>query len=164
MKVFIGWSGAVSRQVAELLRDWLPKVIQVLEPWMSKEDIDAGKKWGPEVAKNLEEAKFGILCMTPENLESTWIHFEAGALSKVVDESLVCPYLYDLPPTDMVDPLAQFQWKKAEPDGTRQLLRTINKALGDARLPDARLEDSLEKWMPEFEEGIAKISATPAST
>ena len=91
MKVFIGWSGAVSRQVAELLRDWLPKVIQVLEPWMSEQDIGKGARWSAEVAHNLQEARVGILCITPENLQSTWIHFEAGALSKVVGESLVCP-------------------------------------------------------------------------
>lgn len=40
MKVFISWSGNKSHKVAMIFREWLPSVIQSLEPYVSSEDID----------------------------------------------------------------------------------------------------------------------------
>ena len=82
MKVFISWSGERSRSIAEALREWLPDVIQAVKPWLSAEDIDKGARWSSDLAHELEDAHVGVICLTPENLEEPWIHFEAGALSK----------------------------------------------------------------------------------
>ena len=54
MRVFISWSGEKSRAVAEALRDWLPSIIQVLEPWISCKDIDKGARWHNEITNQLE--------------------------------------------------------------------------------------------------------------
>ena len=82
MKVFISWSGNISLKVALIFRDWLPSVIQSIEPYVSSEDIDKGARWSTDIAKELENSTFGILCVTKENLEAPWLSFEAGALSK----------------------------------------------------------------------------------
>jgi hypothetical protein len=91
MKIIFSWSGSRSKEMASALYNWLPSIIQSIDPWMSDSDIDIGSRWGQNLDKELESANFGILCLTPESLNSTWIHYEAGALSKFIDKSRVCP-------------------------------------------------------------------------
>jgi len=114
--------------MAAALRDWLPNVIQSVEPWMSESDIDTGSRWGPDLDKELEKSHFGILCLTPESMLSTWIHYEAGALSKFVDKARVCPYLLGLQPTDIKGTLVNFQMARANKEDTLKLVQAINHA------------------------------------
>src|SRR4051812_36786671 len=109
MKVFISWSGEKSGAVAKALRDWLPNVIQAVQPWMSDSDIDQGTLWTIELGSQLQESRIGVICLTSENLTKPSVLFEAGALSNTVDRSYVCPYLIDLSPSDLTWPLSMFQ-------------------------------------------------------
>jgi hypothetical protein len=89
LKIFISWSGPRSLAVAEAQRDWLPNVFQMVEPWISAGDIDKGAKWRQAITGELEKSDFGLICLTPENLASPWLLFEAGSLAKK-EESRVC--------------------------------------------------------------------------
>lgn len=157
MKVFLSWSGARSRAIAEALREWLPNVIQAVEPWMSAEDVDKGLRWSSEIAVQLEGTRFGIICLTPDNLESPWILFEAGALSKTIDKAFVCPFLFGLDPSDVKGPLAQFQATKAEKDDTKRLITTINNALGDQALAAQKIETAFEHWWRDLEWALRSV-------
>lgn len=137
MKVFISWSGERSKAVAEALHDWLPNVIQTVRPWVSLADIEKGTRWSTDIAAQLEECRIGLICLTPENLSAPWLLFEAGALSKTLEKTFVCPYLVNLQPADVRGPLSQFQMTTAEKEETRKLLHTINKALGEQALQAA---------------------------
>ena len=128
MKVFISWSKDKSKLTAEALNKWLPKVIQVVEPWISP-DIEKGKRWSQEINDNLEKTKIGIFCLNQENLNEPWILFEAGAMAKTKD-AYVCTFLLDIKPTDVHQPLGQFQHTKYEKEDIRKLVHTINSALG----------------------------------
>src|SRR4051812_8769555 len=110
MKIFISWSGKRSQQVAEGLRDWLPMVIQTIDPYVSSEDIEKGARWGSDIAGELQESQFGILCITPENVGAPWLNFEAGALSKSIETGRVMPVLFGMARADVPQgPLVQFQ-------------------------------------------------------
>jgi hypothetical protein len=142
------------------LREWLPDVIQAVEPWMSQSDIDIGLRWITELDKALEENDFGILCLTPECLESLWIHYETGALSKSLNKAHVCPYLLGLEPTDIKGPLTNFQASRANKQDTLKLLQTINHAIeniGGQHLTEARLNATFEKFWPDLEASLETV-------
>lgn len=109
MKVFISWSGKYSQELGEAFRNWLPSVLQSVRPYFTPNDIEKGARWGTDIASELQESKIGLFCLTRDNLQSPWIMFEAGAISKVVGEASVCPILFELDPTDISGPLNQFQ-------------------------------------------------------
>lgn len=157
MDVFISWSGERSRAAAEALRNWLPKIINAIKPWLSSADIDKGARWGTDVATRLQNAKAGIICLTPNNLHSDWILFEAGALSKTLQNTFVCPFLIGLEPSDVKPPLAQFQATKAAKDDVLKLLKTLNTALGEAALPEAHIDEAFEVWWPKLDAQLKSL-------
>lgn len=163
MKVFISWSGERSQEIAEVLRDWLPNVVQAVQPWMSSIDIDKGARWNTDIALQLEETRVGIICLTSDNLESPWIHFEAGALSKTLEHTFVCPYLFDIEPTDVNGPLVQFQATRANEQETRKLIHTINRALGKEALSDNSLDRAFDMWWPSLSQSLKQIPSEPES-
>lgn len=151
MKVFLSWSGARSHKVALVFRDWLPSVIQEIEPYVSSEDIDKGARWSTDIAKELEDSTFGILCVTRENINAPWLTFEAGALSKTMDKSFVSPFLFDIKRSEVDGPILQFQSTIFEKDDLQKLINTLNKACDKDRLPSERLTKALEVWYPTLE-------------
>jgi hypothetical protein len=156
MKVFISWSGERSKLLAKSLSKWLPVVLHFVEPWVSESDIAAGERWSLKIAENLEEARFGILCLTKDNFTAPWVMFEAGAIGKFVSESAVCPYLLDLDHRDISGPLTQYQAKKAEKADTLELLESIN-AYSDQPMTSDRLAQLFEALWPKLAEGINTI-------
>ncbi len=159
MKVFISWSGERSQVLAQALRDWLPMVLYYVEPWLSHSDIDAGERWALEVAKELEASKFGIICITRENIASPWILFEAGALAKFMQEGRVIPLLLDIEFKDITGPLAQFQAKKVEKGGLLDVVGSVNQ-ISETKVPDARLTPLFETLWPALERKVADIPKT----
>lgn len=158
MDVFISWSGLRSRYVAAALHEWLKDLIQNLEPWMSQVSIDAGERWSPAIAEQLESAYFGIVVVTPENAESPWLNFEAGAIAKSVNTAKVCPYLIEMRLADIPrGPLNQFQAKLANREDTFELVSSLNQSLGDKGLDDARLRRSFDLHWPTIEAKLANV-------
>ena len=157
MEVFISWSGERSEKVAEALRDWLPSVIQSVDPFMSASDIDKGSRWSNDLARHLEDAQFGLICLTQENLKAPWLLFEAGALSKSIENSRVVPFLYEVSSAQLEGPLAQFQASGADKNSTLELVKLINEQSEGDGLDPARLENTFETWWPQLEKALEKI-------
>ena len=160
MEVFISWSGSSSERVAVALRDWLPNVIQSVEPFMSASDIEKGSRWSTDIGDHLEKAQYGLICLTQDNLEAPWILFEAGALSKSIESSHVVPYLYGLEETQLQWPLAQFQAALADKDSTLKVVRSINEASGHDGIEPERLERAFETWWPQLGYALENIPKT----
>jgi hypothetical protein len=112
-----------------------------------------------EIDQQLKLAQFGIVCLTPENLQSSpWMFFEAGALSKSLTKpTYVCPYLLDLEPNDVKGPLVQFQMAKANKEGTKKLVNAIKTFIeveGPQRLS---LERKFENYWYKLESSLGSI-------
>lgn len=159
MRIFISWSGDLSRSVAEVLRDWLPDVIQALDPWMSSEDIEAGARWSAEIANQLDGNGQGLVVVTQENLGAPWLNFEAGALSKSVLEGQPRPVLVDLKKASVVGPLSQFQLTEIDDQADmHKLLRSLNSKI-EAGLATDRLDRAYEKAWPALRERVESARA-----
>ena len=157
MKVFISWSGERSKRVAQALRTFLEDVNQSIVPWLSQGDIAAGSRWRDDLAKELARTTFGIICLTPEAANSPWLLFEAGALSKSVQNSRVCPYLIGMEPKNLEGPLSQFQSKLANANDTLELLSAINKTMTTGTLTDDRLKRYFEEYWPNLESVVTEM-------
>jgi hypothetical protein len=132
-------------------------VLQGVEPYMSSESIEKGARWSTHIGKELEEARFGLVILTKENLSSRWLHFEAGAVAKSVDESRLAPLLFGLRPADVLQPLSQFQITTFAKDDMLKLLRSANVASESALMPETRLAALFEKLWPDLKEKIEII-------
>lgn len=159
MKVFISWSGDTSKALAEALRGWLPSVIQAIKPYFSPDDITKGSRWSTEIAKELEECKIGLICLTANNLEAPWIMFETGALSKSIAAAKVCPLLFGIEPSDVKGPLVQFQAAPFARDEMKKAVRMMNQELGQTALAPDVFDSVFEMWWPRLEEKVTKIMA-----
>lgn len=157
MKVFLSWSGNKSHRVAMVFRDWLPSVIQSVIPYVSSEDIDKGARWSSDIAKELEDSTFGILCVTKENINAPWLTFEAGALSKTMDKSFVSPFLFDIKRSEVEGPILQFQSTILQKEDIKKLVNTINNACSENQLSEDRLEKAFNVWYPNLESELNKV-------
>ncbi|MCO8271785.1 hypothetical protein M1L60_14400 [Actinoplanes sp. TRM 88003] len=154
MKLFLSWSKSRSNQIAVLLREWIPSVIQRVEPWMSSEDIDKGQRWGIELSEMLASTSHGLLCVTAENVREPWLSFEAGALAKSVSIARVRPVLFDLSPSDVTGPLAQFQATSlTDKDDVYRLMASLNSGT-EKPMADPLLRKSFERAWSELDAAV----------
>lgn len=155
MKVFVSWSGDLSRKIAELLKKWIPCMIQSVEVFFSPEDIEKGDNWDRAISTQLSECKYGIICLTSENTNAPWVNFEAGAIAKTLD-SKVAALMIDIKPSDLRGPLSRYQATKFEKGDFYQLILAINNTL-EVSLEDKILENAFDAMWPALEIEINHI-------
>ena len=156
MSILLSWSGKQSNAVAAALREWLNGVIPGVNPWMSATDIAPGTRWFEEIMKQLEQSTFCIICLTPDNVRSPWLYFEAGAIAAKSSDARVCGFLAGVSPSQLLPgPLAQFQCVDATLDGTWMLVREINKiATGNSPHDESLLKISFTSKWPELKSRV----------
>lgn len=137
-------------------------VVQSVKPWMSDEDIAAGSRWLAEVSSTLNSAKIGLICVTPENQHNPWLLFEAGALSKTLEQLCVCPLVFEMTPGQLAGPLTQFQANRLDRDGIGRVVATINRSLGEREIDPRQLEEILNVWWPSLEAKLDSLRPAPA--
>ncbi|WP_412162284.1 toll/interleukin-1 receptor domain-containing protein [Curtobacterium flaccumfaciens] len=163
--VFISWSGDKSKYVAGALYEYLPKVIQGLDVFFSDQDIPSGSTWLSEIQSHLNTAKYGIVCVTPDNTEAPWLYFEAGAISRQTGEpvSRVSPLAIDMSKETLPSPLQGYNAIDLNEDGFVKMVKSIHETI-KSPAPWPTIEDAARyHWSlmePKFKD--MPSSATPA--
>ena len=150
-EIFISWSKDRSLLFAKALRQLMVEVVSdpanTLPPPTNpgdhlvslSEDLPKGGNWFQNLAGLLENARTGIICVTPENRASPWLLFEAGALIRCDIEVALFPVLLDLPPAEIEGPLGLVQATLIERDPaaikreTLELLTRVTDHVNHAR-------------------------------
>lgn len=163
MRIFASWSGQASREIAIILKEWIPNVLQDADVYVSSQDIGKGERWLNNVNSNLQDHNFGISIVTAENYVAPWILFEAGALAKSLNGRII-PLLCGIDTISMPNhPLTQFQYAVAP--GKEEVFRFIQdiNQVSDRPLHDERLKATFEKWFPDFEKAYdsVELAKTP---
>jgi TIR domain len=159
MKVFLSWSGDVSYKVAFALHEWLPRILQRVQPFLSSGDISKGERWSDVLAKELQDSSYGIICVTPYNVNKPWINFEAGALSKFVGRSCITPLLFDIERSAGIKgPLAQFQSALCTEEDMFNLAYSINHRMPpDEQVAQEILKETFSLWWCKLEKKFNEI-------
>lgn len=160
MKIFISWSKEHSHEYALAFRNWLPSVIQSAEPFISSQDIALGDRGIDEIESRLNAISFGVLFVSSENYREPWLLYEAGALSRAIEQAdvRVIPILIDINRAQLSgSPLSHFQnAESVMKDTFKKLCIAINDATAEP-LNVERLERSFEKWWPDLEDDFGKV-------
>jgi TIR domain len=158
--VFIAWSGKRSRshQIAKILKERIPQILQGVDVFFSK-DIAPGKAWMEELRRALKQSCLGVLCVTEENKNSPWLHFEAGALWKAEQENRACVLLCDPEGFQLHGPLSQLQAIELDKEEMRDLLKSINDVANRTGLDDLSFERAFETGWMDIESDLRKVPA-----
>lgn len=163
MKIFISWSGEVSRKTADILKKWIPCFFESVEVFFSPDDIEKGRNWNRRITEELANCNYGVVCLTSENKNAPWINFEAGAIAKAFDSS-VTALLVDVNPSDIQGPLSMFQATMLREDDIHKLIIDINGNLEKPRSEETlnNLFNALWNQIEEdFKDILANISSKP---
>jgi len=156
MKIFICWSGERSRQTAAAMDEWLPAIFGKGTTFYSEKAIEKGTRWFEAVSRELNLATAGLICVTLENVRAPWIHFEAGALAKAVDQKLFT-YLHGLEPGDLDGPLSAYQYTKATEEDTKRLVKSLAEFLDPTDSVRINWETKFSEHWPKLEGKLAEI-------
>lgn len=158
--VFISWSGDASKHVAGVLYEYLPQVIQGMEVFFSDQDIPTGTQWQGTIQGELNSTKYGIICVTPDNTDSPWLFFEAGAISSHTAEATrVSPLAINMSKEALPSPLQGYNAVDLDLDGFVKLVKSIHATVKQS-VPWSTIEASARYHWTLMEPRLAEMPTT----
>lgn len=134
---------------------------------MSSEDIEKGARWFEQIEQALHASDGqGIFFVTPENVGSAWLNFEAGFVASRGGKARISTVAVGMEVSDVPSPLNLFQLTSATKDDLHQLVRSLNAHI-ERPLTDALLNRAFANSWPELEASLQQalqLQATVPST
>lgn len=163
VEIFISWSGEQSEQVAAVLHRFIPLVIPGADIFVSEQDIGPGTRWSRALAEKLDHSDVGIFVVTPSNLDSRWLNFEAGAIAKKLERARVVPLLFDIKRGELTGPLAEFQALEWSKHAALELSKVINQAT-ESTVGSIDLSARVDEHWPDLDRQVAAIPGISSTT
>jgi len=160
LDLFVSWSGAASHQAADAFQEWLTGALPGVRTWMLSEDITKGTAWFSSVSAQLSKSGACLILITPENVGSPWVFYEAGAIAHAVPEALICPYLIGVKVGELAGtPLGHYQVTVFDKDDTWLLIRALNALLATPHQEDVLRGNFDARW-PSLQSRLAQVVAS----
>jgi len=141
-KIFISWSGSLGNSIAQKLRDFLSIALPNCEPFFSSRDIKGGEIGIQRLVDELRTTRYGIILLTPDAVQSSWVAFETGCLFKGFS-NVVFPLRCGIQQSDLTShPAGQIQCQDFAKKSLRELVSQIN----GENLFDKYRPEQLELW------------------
>lgn len=168
MEIFVSWSGETARTIAEALQRFLRNVDSKLNCWVSTE-IRNGSQWRNELNRRLNSVDAGIFCITPDNINSTWMAFEAGAIAmssaqpEADRKRPCCPLFFNVDPNQLKGPFKGFQHAVCERDSIFNLVHSLNNQAGTAKIDESTLASNLDAHWKDLANVLTELSRTTSA-
>ncbi|HET8774016.1 MAG TPA: hypothetical protein VFP80_09505, partial [Thermoanaerobaculia bacterium] len=126
------------------------------------DDIEKGVAWFESIVEQLQHAEAGVVCVTPENVDSPWLHFEAGALEQRLRSGLAAdveqpqhrlfPLLHGLAAAELRGPLGAYQATMTTEAEIERMIGSIARVVGGRKRSISR-----KRWN-ELKRALDRIS------
>jgi hypothetical protein len=124
------------------------------------EDIQPGSYWNTVLLSELSTANICLVCVTPENKDSRWLNFEAGAIARSIDEAKVVPVLHQISVRELGYPLALFQCRQLDETGMLGIVRTLAQFDNRSAMQESVLLDAFNDTWPGLAAEVSDITRT----
>lgn len=149
-KLFISWSKASTRGIADSLARHLELMLPRQEVFVSTRDITLGENFRNVIDEQLKSSSFALICVNSENIKEPWLHYEAGAISATIEKAHIIPLLFDGDFEIIKDtPLGVFHAIKYDKEAIRQIVDLVSD-------DKTRAQEYFKKFWPDLEADIAQ--------
>lgn len=131
-----------------MFKSWLKENVfpdSELDIFISEEDIAYGSEWYKKIKERLIDCDLAVIFLTPDNMNASWLNFEAGAIVIGDDKRSVITFLIDVPIEAIKSPLKHYQCFDISHETIRKLIIDIREKAGFGSPADAHVELIVEK-------------------
>ena len=148
MKVFIGYHGEASKEIASILKSWLPTMNPHIETFTEFNYINAETL---NAVDNFPPLDCALLCVTPDCARSPWLAYQAGILVGMGAKRLYL-ILFGASPLSLPAPLLTLGNVRFDKENIHGVIWELNRLCGKDARSDEELERLFEGTYPAAEQ------------
>ena len=156
LKVFISYSGDLSKSIAKEFNNWFREFIYV-DTYFLEEDIGLGQHMHEKLEEELEKTSFCIIFLTPDKINSEWMLWAAGMLSGKRSRIQTCVLTFNIPIKEVPEQLKVFINIEYSKDSIHKLLELINNEHSNKAIPKEQLNSIIENNWVSLDGKIRKL-------